>query len=87
MLINGTLTKLYPALFIPNSRWETDKLSLACILILNSQALHLAFRLCVYLLQRVITMFEFLLQGGDLLGEKDKCSSLVALELTTSPSC
>ncbi len=56
MLINGTQTKLYPALFILNGRWETDKSSLACILILNSQALHLAFRLCVYLLQRKLLL-------------------------------
>ncbi len=43
--------------------------------------------LSVFTPEKVITMFEFLLQGGDLLGEKYKCSSLVALELTTSPSC
>lgn len=43
--------------------------------------------LYVFTLERVITMFEFLLMGGDLLGEQDKCSSLVALELTASPSC
>ncbi len=56
MLINGTLTKLYPALFIPNGRWETDKSSLACSLILNSHATHLAFRLCMYLLQRELLL-------------------------------
>lgn len=42
--------------------------------------------LYVFTPERVITMFEFLLTGGDLLGEQDKCS-LVALELTASPSC
>lgn len=56
MLINGTLTKLYPALFIPSGRWETDKSSLACRLILNSQASHFACRLCVYLLQRELLL-------------------------------
>lgn len=43
--------------------------------------------LCVFAPERVITKFEFLLLGGDLLGEQDKCSPLVALELTVSPSC
>lgn len=86
MLINGTLTKLCPALFIPNGCWETDKSSLACRLISYSQASRFAFRLFVYLLQREYYVRVSSPGWWFFLWEQDKFSSLGPSDLTVLPA-